>query len=595
MTMEKSHAHENSVDFPSREKRSSRVLALLVVAGILTFLATTRNGNIVKLPWGLSTAVKGPVDWQPCGGSIQCGRLDVPLDYHDRSKGTVSLALARVPATSPTQTRAGILFLNPGGPGGSGVNLIYRKGETLHQLLDGRYDILSWDPRGVNGSDPLRCFASDTAQALFSHHSALERINAGNLSDPSERVYFARKCANGMPGSGWLASSARRMLVGTVLAGPQAPINYWGFSYGTALGSYWVNMFPHRVGRAIIDGVLVCVLTDILISGMTLVQDPEDWAHSQYSDWAAHSLIDIMKAFRNFVSACANAGPERCALAKDGSTPESVEATIDGLLAHLSLRPLPVFNTTFPELVTSAHIKQLLFTAMYAPATWPGVASLLADVLSGDGSRLLASLPVVELNSTKAASTLFAFNQVVCSDAPELSPKAASTAVEKLQAEVIRLYEEDGNKYFAASMMSACHAWPVRPARRFEGPFNNTLRNPILVIGNTADPVTPLRNAMRVNKLLGNSSRLIIQDSTGHCSVSTASLCTTNAIRAYLLNGTLPENGLFCAPSELPFPEASNREVATLLTPKERTPDNIRLLRLATDLREDWHGRSSVF
>ncbi|KAH7093915.1 TAP-like protein-domain-containing protein [Auriculariales sp. MPI-PUGE-AT-0066] len=397
-------------------------------------------------------------------------------------------------------------------------------------------------------------------------------MGTGNLSVPVERVVFRQQlrawdarlrlagelCAkNG-------GSVMRYMDTGTVardleqlssvISGPNTPINYWGFSGGSIIGSYWVNMFPHRVGRVILDG-----------NG-----NPEEWAHSQFSEWTSNSMVDSMKAFRNFAKACAEAGAQRCALARKESTPESIEADIDSLIAHLEVRPLPVLNTSFPDIVTSQHIKLLLWQAAFAPATWPNVATLLAAAISGDGSGIITSLSSVELDTTVPASARFVFDQVMCMDAPALSPHEASVAVDKLEEAV----------YFASWRMKACHAWQVRGKYRFDGPFNHTLRNPILVIGNT--PVTPLRNAMRVHELLGNSSRLLIQDSTGHCSISTVSLCTTNAIRGYLLDGNLPQNGLLCSPSETPFPALDRQEM------EDFTSDDMRFLQVAKNLRHTW-------
>ena len=135
---------------------------------------------------------------------------------------------------------------------------------------------------------------------------------------------------------------------------------------------------------------------------------------------------------------------------------------------------------------TAYFHKELLFVTVYAPSIWPYVAEQLGEIATGNGASLIRPLGAnIELNVTKAASAQFVFNQVVCSDAPELSTEAVESATEKLQNEIIRMYEEDGNKYFATGVLSACHAWPVRAPKRFTGPFNHSLSNPILVIGNT--------------------------------------------------------------------------------------------------------------
>ncbi|KZV91479.1 alpha/beta-hydrolase [Exidia glandulosa HHB12029] len=564
-----------------------RVLFSLVFS-VLFFLPNSRvvweQAQVLMRGAPSGSAIK----WTTCGDVFECGRLEVPLDYFNASKGTASISLARIPAAN-TSSRLGSIFFNPGGPGGSGVNFVYRTGKSLAALLDGRYDIVSWDPRGVNGTTPRgACFPSQTEQTLFTHHTGLE---VGNLSDPIDRNVFeremravdardatvARVCELNPEASVAVqhmdtATVVRDLVrIADTIQGPGTPINYWGFSYGTLLGNYFVNMFPTRVGRVIVDGNL----------------DPVTWATARFAEWTPGSLRDSQKAHNQFMVDCAKVGPERCALASNSSTAESITKTVDGILKQLYDRPLPVPGAKHADVLTSSHMRQLLFAGTYKPSLWPGIAKILADVARGDGAAALELIDsTVELDESKQAETSLSSSATICSDAPPI-PEGIDNLGELTDA-VVRMYE-DGLTLFASRILVGCHNWRLRAPKRFTGPFNHTLSNTILVIGNTADPVTPLANAMRVNKLLQDSSRLIIQDSSGHCSLAAASLCTANAIRGYFLNGTLPENGLFCPVSEETFPtNGDSASVSTWLTAEERTEENVRVLDVVRDIGRTW-------
>ncbi|MCB9415672.1 MAG: alpha/beta hydrolase, partial [Actinobacteria bacterium] len=106
------------------------------------------------------------ISWRTCGERLECARVPVPLDW-DRPRGrTISLAVIRHLASRPDE-RIGSLFVNPGGPGQSGVGLVKGSGNDLDAWGDGRFDIVSWDPRGTNDSTPVRCFRTQRAAAAF--------------------------------------------------------------------------------------------------------------------------------------------------------------------------------------------------------------------------------------------------------------------------------------------------------------------------------------------------------------------------------------------------------------------------------------------
>ncbi|KAG8750525.1 hypothetical protein FRC12_012841 [Ceratobasidium sp. 428] len=210
----------------------------------------------------------GRIKWSVCGDGFECGRLLVPLDYKNEKLGHANLSVGRLLAKNRT-ARLGSLFVNPGGPGNSGLEFLYRAGSGLAELLDGRYDIVSWDPRGVNGTFPtVDCYASQTEQDIaFAHTSIDTGFEARNLSDPIDRAVYAQQvrktdAENAVTAELCLNRSGEALryvgtdsvvrdleLLSRVIEGPEKPVNFWGFRY-------FVNMFPRRVGKVILDGVV---------------------------------------------------------------------------------------------------------------------------------------------------------------------------------------------------------------------------------------------------------------------------------------------------------------------------------------------------
>ncbi|KAF8598572.1 hypothetical protein BDV93DRAFT_561172, partial [Ceratobasidium sp. AG-I] len=309
----------------------------------------SNNGISKLLILGLATSSVLPVlslphsspkiTWAPCGNTTiprECGTFEVPLDYKDAAAGKALLAVARINATKTP--RLGTLFTNPGGPGGSGVEWILSEDILgMNQGSGGQYDIVSWDPRGVGSTIPkVECFQSGTEETTFWNDSIRGNLLElrGNFSDATERqwfyshvnetdkalIRFGKQCDKEsqrmLKYIGTPASVRDMVALHDYLEGDK-PINYWGISYGTVVGSFFVNMFPKRVGRVIIDGVV----------------DPWLWATRPFLEIGPVSLNSTDAVFDAFALNCANAGPSKCAIAQDGSTVDSIRKWTFDLIA----------------------------------------------------------------------------------------------------------------------------------------------------------------------------------------------------------------------------------------------------------------------
>ncbi|QRV77216.1 Abhydrolase domain-containing protein [Ceratobasidium sp. AG-Ba] len=504
------------------------------------------------------------IQWQPCENdstnATECGHFEVPLDYADQSAGKGSLAVARYPATK--QPRLGTLFLNPGGPGGSGVDFIVGSGATIMDTVHGQYDLVSWDPRGVGASYPrVGCFASASEEKAFWEGTLVEGLEArGNFTDPAELkafyaqlpkvdellIQYGNKCMNSslnmLQYVGSTATVRDMVALHDYLEGPDQALNYWGLSYGTIIGIYFVNMFPDRVGRVVIDGVL----------------DPVYWANKPAYEASSKALYveSTDEALTGFVTACAAAGPTGCALASEGSTPDSLRNQLSQMIdmAYDYKK-----SAGASAELGSSTIRNIIFQGMYQPKDWPTLAENLLQVwdflANKTSSSAKRSLPFQQdkrdTNSSDPESDQ-AIIAITCADALE----AGNTITMDVFDEVIRV-TRDVSPMFGPSWGQAgfmCHHWPVRAVERYDGPWNNTLANPILVIGNEADPVTPYISAKNVADALGDSAILVEQDDYGHLSLAMHSDCTMKILGNYFLHNRLPSTDQFCGTNQQLFP-----------------------------------------
>ncbi|KAF8333063.1 Alpha/Beta hydrolase protein [Cantharellus anzutake] len=504
------------------------------------------------------------VSWSPCPNQegFDCGTFDVPLDYANLTLGKARIALIRLNAT---ERRRGSIFVNPGGPGESGIENVIEFALNYTELSGGFYDIVGFDPRGVGSTQPnINCFSSSEEEFEFLNGTFLQQgIEAkGNFTNQNETdpdviaflsqepltdlVYYAlgQKC--------WEMNGDHLRYVGTTAVvrdiigmanlfdGPEAPVNYWGFSYGTIIGSYLVNMFPHRVGHVIIDGVV----------------NPQVWAaEPSYKLWS-DSLQNTSDVFYGFSAACAMAGPTGCEIATNGSTAESiVQWTMDLMDAAYDFKE---GGGTFG----SADIRKLIFSSMYQPKNWPGLATKLYDYAnevwpSGNTTRRRRSLgsnriPFPPLRSRWSLKVNYAFQAITCADALDWG----NTTTTDVFNEVIYTAITE-TQMFAPMLIDAgfyCHKWVTRAPERYMGPWNATLKNPILVIGNKADPITPFTSAKFVADLLGDGAYLVEQDDFGHTSFAEHSDCTTAIIRNFLVDDTYPTRNQFCGTNQTLFP-----------------------------------------
>ncbi|KAJ7062892.1 TAP-like protein-domain-containing protein, partial [Mycena amicta] len=492
--------------------------------------------------------------WTDCYTDKHCARLKVPLDYN--SSASAAIALIRLPSAFPPDSPdyRGHILVNPGGPGGSGIDFVLTRGYLLSKILGPEFDIIGFDPRGIGRSTPRVSFFTTRAERqLWSGTGVTESLDASAESLP--RAWARAILQNTLAAERDYDASLRFMnteftardMLQIVKAHGRDKIQYWGFSYGTVLGATFAAMFPENVGRMVIDGVV----------------DAESYYSTEYTS----SLLDTDDVWQAFADACVAAGPSECAFYSPTS-PEIMHK-VDKIVSSLRSRPVPVPlrpGTKNPQTFGIADfslLRNAMFKSLLAPyVRFPLLAQALADIASPsrDGTALLDMVaeepfacdcdtkePEEELELVWDASVAIA-----CNDGNVISEDYADLETYYTDLRNISSFADQW-----AGRRIGCLGWPKFPKSQFRGPFNANTSFPLLVVGNTKDPVTPLRNAKKTSQRF-KGSVVLTQDSVGHCSISGPSTCAQKHIRAYFLNGTLPPVGTICTVDAPIFPDSES-------------------------------------
>ncbi|KAJ7269773.1 TAP-like protein-domain-containing protein [Mycena rebaudengoi] len=489
------------------------------------------------------TLLTDQLEWSDCYSAHQCSHLTVPLNYSEPHGDKAVIALIRWPSSFPPDSPRyrGPVLVNPGGPGGSGVEFVSLAGILLAQIVGSEFDIVSFDPRGVARSTPRASLFKTPVERVLWDGRAVHDLNASSdaLSRHWARAQINGRLAGEQSGK-FLAhlntdNTARDMLRIVEACGGEK-LQYWGFSYGTVLGATFAAMFPDKVERLVIDGVV----------------DAENYFDALWSN----NLMDADKAMQTFFDECAAAGEEACAFY--APTPDAISQKLNTLIDTIHARPVPVRTDLGYGLVDYELLRMIILACLYAPhALFAPLAVGLAALEIGDGSSLfnLFAIPAFQCScepfpGVEPAASLDAQLAIICNDG-----KAVPSAFEDSQRHYENMVNTSswGSTIFA-SIRIACSGWPAIPQNHFRGPVTGNTSFPMLLIGNTADPVTPLWAAKKMSKGFPGSV-VLQQDCAGHASLAAASPCTWNHIRAYFLDGILPEPGTVCSVLGSSFPK----------------------------------------
>jgi pimeloyl-ACP methyl ester carboxylesterase len=496
-----------------------RVVALAVAAMLIgaacdaappAVLATLTPSTPAPAP--TSGATVAPAHWVDCGGGQQCATISVPTSYDDPGGARLNLSIIRLPATRPTQ-RIGALVVNPGGPGASGVEFVQDDVAIFPEALRRRFDIVGFDPRGVNLSTPVRC------QDNLDGHVALDRSpdsKAELAALVADATAFAKACEE--RNSDLLAHlstiDVARDLEMIRIAIGEPKLTYMGFSYGTLIGALYAQQFPTHIRAMVLDGAIDPALD-----------------HAAFRSGQARAFETSLSHF------LANCAADRDCYFYHGAQTRSA---FDKLMASIDAHPLAAIRVKDRRKLTTGLAWQAVAGSMYTDAAWPALAAGLELARLGDGSiMLLMTDPFNGRNKNGSYSNLIdAYTANTCADFAAPRDVAAYTAL------ATRL--KRAAPHFAPLLAYndlSCAFWPVISERT---PARVTADGapPIVVVGTTGDPATPYAWAKSLAAQL-SSGVLLTRRGEGHTAFA-ASGCIDRAVHAYLVDLTAPRNGTAC-------------------------------------------------
>ncbi|KAF9072802.1 hypothetical protein BDP27DRAFT_1400715 [Rhodocollybia butyracea] len=561
----------------SRLPISKRILITLLVLISVFVFSTNRlvdyNENTFSF---VRVETPGNFHWQECIPSVEnveCGSIVVPKDYFNPDAGVATIALAKYKAKK--SPRKGSVFVNPGGPGGPGALFVIASGSNLAKVIGDEWDIVGFDPRGIGSTRPAtRCFSSLLENAVFFANTVIEQgITVSSISNLSSvllydelveqhRQFLALKQAQAELCRKNMGDELKYMGTATVvrdidfmskaLEGEDTKINYWGGSYGSILGAYLVNMLPRRIGYAVIDGIA----------------DPVNWSSDcePSHKWPINWVSDAEKTYKLFLEDCSKAGPSLCPLTRYKDEPwQNLERRFEDFFDATARKPIPVPFGNRPGYLTSGGARGFLEVVLQRPAGWPLAAEVYSSAMAGNATQLynlfIYRLPLpYRVDLTRLA--------VTCLDSPRPESLESFPTAESLTEQGLKSLREMSPHFGLSTGISepdgGCQYWPVDGPERFTGPWNATLETKMLIVSNTADPITPMSSGILVNSLMPDSSVLVIQDGPGHTSFAMPSLCTAKLQRRYFA-GDIPQNGTLCPVDVKTFPdEDSERSLQAL-------------------------------
>ena len=466
-----------------------------------------------EVPPGLEDFYSQKLSWKDCRKDAQCTRLEVPLDYKQPRGRTIELSVLRVPARDQ-DAKIGALVVNPGGPGGSGVDYAAAATGYFNQPVLDYFDVVGFDPRGVGRSSPIDCLSDDQLDEFAASDPDPDDASEQQLSDALLRQ-FGEGC---LARSGALArhvsteEAARDMDVLRAALG-QPKMLYFGASYGTFLGGTYADLFPDKVGRMVLDGAI-----DPTVS---LVKGAEVQA------------TGFETALRAYVAHCVE--KRSCVLGR--SVDEGI-ATIQDLLDRTDASPLP---TTEGRELTEGLAVLGIWEPLYSRQLWGILDVGLKTALAGDGTILLKLADAYvhrgpDGYTDNSGEAIYAVN---CLDRDEWIDPGQ---VARVQGPIVKAAPTFGRLF--AWGLTACGSWPVHSGKKAKA-LHATGSAPILVVGTTRDPATPLAWAEGLADQLDNAV-LVTRDGDGHTGYKAGNACVDDTVEAYLVSGTVPKATVSC-------------------------------------------------
>ena len=458
--------------------------------------------------------------WVDCYSSLQCAKVKAPLDWANTNGEQIELALVKQPALGGAPQ--GSLFVNPGGPGASGVQYLSSGVDAAAgRALQQAFDVISWDPRGVGQSSAVSCLDdAEMDEWLFGEGdtSGLEQgtqewVDAA-LKENKKYGEACLEATGPLLGHVDTASTVQDLDMLRAIVGDDK-LNYLGYSYGTYIGARYADAYPNRVGKIVLDGAM----------------DPT----SSEAETVREQTRGFELALRAYMTDCLSR--KECPVS---GTVDEAMAQWRAMLDAVEAQPL---TGSDGRKLSSGTLLTAIITPLYSQANWPYLDQLYTSVHEGDAdvALSLADFYYDRVDGIYQSNLITAFGAINCLDSPRQLP----LNLERMRAEAAELEQIAPTiGAFQGYGDVSCAAWPVEGVDS-RPPVQAAGAAPILVIGTTGDPATPLRWAESLASQL-ESGVLLTYEGEGHIAYGN-SACVNGIVDEYFLTGRTPENGARCA------------------------------------------------
>ena len=456
------------------------------------------------------------VQWSNCGAGAECATVMAPLDWDNPGVGEdVNLAVSRHSATGQA---LGSLFVNPGGPGASGYEFVLDSVDfAVSEVLRESFDVIGWDPRGVNFSSPVSCAATDAEldYFFFGELEAQPDTPEWDAELLAESIRFGQEC---QANTGELLefvdtlSTVRDLDLLRHLVGDEQ-LNYLGYSYGTLIGALYIDTFPEKVGRMVLDG-------------------PVDPGASQF-DLVVNQHRGFEEALEAYLVECDLTNS--CPFA--GSLEQRLRGVSD-LYDELEQNPL---RHADGRLIDDGMLRTAMVTTLYAQSSWPFLTRMFEELQEGvtDTAIFLVDFYYDREGGVYQNNSMEAFIAINCLDYPvESDPAVLEAQADQLREAAPYTARPSGDGDLV------CMNWPY-PPKLNKGPVRGEGANPVVILGTTGDPATPYNWSVSLNEQLENSVLLTLVGE-GHLAYDERVTCINDPVDTYFVTGDLPEDGITC-------------------------------------------------
>ena len=480
----------------------TRLIAALAISSLL-LTGCVQEVKPLKLVT-LQDFQEQPIKWRTCFETLKCTDVLVPIDYTNIKLGTFEIAVLKHEASNK-EDRIGSLFVNPGGPGASGVEYAYSAEYIVSPQLLALFDIVGFDPRGVGRSNPIQCLTDAETDANYASDSKPDNPAEFETLVKESQDYVAKCEKNTKNLTAYSTENAARDMdvIRSILGDKK--LNFLGKSYGTYLGTIYAQLFPDKVGRLVLDGAI----------------DP----HATPLEQSLIQAIGFDNALDAFIKDCLQI--DTCPLPKNATKQYFID-----LFNFVAKKPL---TTRTKRVATESLVVLGTASALYDNESgWPMLRVALKQAKTGNGYMFLALTDAYsgrQLNGTypsNEADSGFVIDCLDWNDVRTNNQIAQDSEQFKLQAPVF-------GPYLSYSGISCKYFNGIKPPIKID----QIKTAPIIVIGTLRDPATPYSWALALHKLLTNSL-LITLDGDGHTGHGRGSTCVDKTVDTYFTTGKIP-------------------------------------------------------